>query len=165
MSDEQFPLEDMKNRISDILLEPEIRFCGLIDNTGELIVGDMKAGIVPFENDARRKQMFQELAHRVANRTGFDANLGRVKYSSSRREKVVTAVPVSISRRTRTGRPASRASTLPPRAFITRITGPLARFRRRASAEISTRTSGGSTGTGTPSSTTGTGRFGSPFMT
>jgi hypothetical protein len=33
--------------------------------------------------------MFQELAHRVANRTGFDANLGRVKYSSSRREKAV----------------------------------------------------------------------------
>lgn len=95
MSDEQFPLEDMKNRISDILLEPEIRFCGLIDNTGELIVGDMKAGIVPFENDARRKQMFQELAHRVANRTGFDANLGRVKYSSSRREKVVMmSIPV-----------------------------------------------------------------------
>ena len=95
MSDEQFPLEDMKNRISDILLEPEIRFCGLIDNTGELIVGDMKAGIVPFENDARRKQMFQELAHRVANRTGFDANLGRVKYSSSRREKVVMmSIPI-----------------------------------------------------------------------
>ncbi|MGY5152333.1 MAG: DUF6659 family protein [Candidatus Nitrosopumilus sp. bin_6a] len=95
MSDEQFPLEDMKNRISDILLEPEIRFCGLIDNTGELIIGDMKAGVVPFENDARRKQMFQELAHRVANRTGFDANLGRVKYSSSRREKVVMmSIPI-----------------------------------------------------------------------
>jgi hypothetical protein len=49
----------------------------------------MKKGIIPFENDARRRQMFQELAHRVANRKGFDANLGRVKYSSSRREKVV----------------------------------------------------------------------------
>jgi len=33
--------------------------------------------------------MFLQLAHRVANREGFDANLGRVKYSSSRREKVV----------------------------------------------------------------------------
>ena len=55
----------------------------------------MKAGVVPFENDARRKQMFQELAHRVANRTGFDANLGRVKYSSSRREKVVMmSIPI-----------------------------------------------------------------------
>jgi len=29
------------------------------------------------------------LAHRGANRQGFDSNLGRVKYSASRREKVV----------------------------------------------------------------------------
>ncbi len=86
---DDFPLEDVKNKIKDILLEDEIRFCGLIDSKGELVAGDMKSGIVPFENDERRKKMFQELAHRVANRAGFDANLGRVKYSSSRREKVV----------------------------------------------------------------------------
>ena len=89
MSDEKFPIEDIKNKIDNILLEPEIRFCGLIDSSGELVVGDMKAGLVPLVNDAERQKMFQELAHRVANRTGFDANLGRVKYSSSRREKVV----------------------------------------------------------------------------
>ncbi len=89
MSDKQFSVEDVKNKIKDILTEPEIRFCGLIDMTGQLIAGDFRNDVVPFENDARRKQMFQELAHRVANRQGFDANLGRVKYSSSRREKVV----------------------------------------------------------------------------
>ena len=89
MTDLELFIEEIKNKISNILLEPEIRFCGLIDSSGQLIVGDMKSGIIPFETDARRKQMFQELAHRVANRTGFDANLGRVKYSSSRREKVV----------------------------------------------------------------------------
>jgi len=89
MSDKQFSVEDIKNRIKNILAEPEIRFCGLIDSSGELIVGDFKRGVIPFENDKRRRQMFQELAHRVANRKGFDANLGRVKYSSSRREKVV----------------------------------------------------------------------------
>ncbi len=89
MPDKSFPLEEIKNNIKDILLEPEIRFCGLIDSSGELIAGDMKKGIIPFENDKRRRQMFQELAHRVANRKGFDAHLGRVKYSSSRREKVV----------------------------------------------------------------------------
>jgi hypothetical protein len=89
MTDSELFIEEIKNKISNILLEPEIRFCGLVDSSGQLIVGDMKSGIIPFETDARRKQMFQELAHRVANRTGFDANLGRVKYSSSRREKVV----------------------------------------------------------------------------
>ena len=89
MTNVELFIEEIKNKISNILLEPEIRFCGLIDSSGQLIVGDMKSGIIPFETDARRKQMFQELAHRVANRTGFDANLGRVKYSSSRREKAV----------------------------------------------------------------------------
>ena len=89
MTDSELFIEEIKNKISNILLEPEIRFCGLIDSSGQLITGDMKSGIIPFETDARRKQMFQELAHRVANRTGFDANLGRVKYSSSRREKAV----------------------------------------------------------------------------
>ncbi|AJW71692.1 DUF6659 family protein [Nitrosopumilus adriaticus] len=89
MTNEKFSIEDIKNKIKDILAEPEIRYCGLIDCKGELIAGDFKEGIIPFENDARRRQTFQELAHRVANRKGFDANLGRVKYSSSRREKVV----------------------------------------------------------------------------
>ena len=89
MSDKIFPIEEIKNKIKDILSEPEIRFCGLIDSSGQLIVGDFNSKTIPLENDQRRKQMFQELAHRVANRQGFDANLGRVKYSSSRREKVV----------------------------------------------------------------------------
>jgi len=89
MSDKPFSVIEIKNKIKDILSEPEIRFCGLIDSSGQLITGDFRSGVIPFENDARRRQMFQELAHRVANRQGFDANLGRVKYSSSRRENVV----------------------------------------------------------------------------
>ena len=89
MSDEQFPVEEIRNKIKDILSEPEIRFCGLIGGDGELVAGDFKEGIIPFETDKRRRQIFQELVHRVANRKGFDASLGRVKYSSSRREKVV----------------------------------------------------------------------------
>ena len=89
MLDKQFPIEEIKNNIKDILLEPEIRFCGLIDSSGELVAGDFGHETIPLENDERKRQMFQELAHRVANRKGFDANLGRVKYSASRRENVV----------------------------------------------------------------------------
>jgi hypothetical protein len=95
MSDDQFPVEEIRIKIKEILSEPEIRFCGLIDSSGELIAGDMGSEVIPLENDQRRRQMFQELAHRVANRKGFDANLGRVKYSSSRREKVVMmSIPI-----------------------------------------------------------------------
>jgi len=89
VADEQFPVEEIRNKIKDILSEPEIRFCGLIDSDGKLVAGNFKDGVIPFETDKKRRQMFQELAHRVANRKGFDASLGRVKYSSSRREKAV----------------------------------------------------------------------------
>lgn len=82
-------IDEIKKKIENILEEPEIRFCGLIDSSGELVAGDFKKGVVPLETDKQRRQMFQELAHRVANRQGFDSNLGRVKYSASRREKVV----------------------------------------------------------------------------
>jgi len=88
MSD-NFSIKDIKKKIESILEEPEIRFCGLIDSSGELIAGDFKKGVIPLETDKQRKQMFQELAHRVTNRHGFDSSLGRVKYSASRREKVV----------------------------------------------------------------------------
>lgn len=89
MSKKNFSTKDIQEKINDILAEPEIRFAGLIDSEGELVVGGFREGVIPFENDERRRQMFLQLAHRVANREGFDANLGRVKYSSSRREKVV----------------------------------------------------------------------------
>ncbi len=86
---QELPLEDIKNRIDIILQVPEIRFCGLIDSKGELVVGGFDEKSVPMLNVAQRRQLFQELAHRVANRQGFDADLGRVKYSSSRRENAV----------------------------------------------------------------------------
>jgi len=89
MTENKFSVEDVKKKIKSILEEPEVRFCGLIDSSGELVAGDFKKGVVPLETDKQRRQMFQELAHRVANRQGFDSNLGRVKYSASRREKVV----------------------------------------------------------------------------
>ena len=82
-------LDDIKKRMDDILLDSDIRFCGLIDSKGELIAGGFASSIIPMLNDKQRRQMYQELAHRVANRQGFDADLGRVKYSASRRENVV----------------------------------------------------------------------------
>ncbi|MHA7734659.1 DUF6659 family protein [Nitrosopumilus sp. S6] len=86
---EQFPIADIKKRIDDILSVPEIRFCGLIDGSGELLVGGFDSNSIPMLDDSQRRQLYQELAHRVTNRQGFDADLGRVKYSSSRRENAV----------------------------------------------------------------------------
>ena len=72
-----------------ILSLPEIRFAGIISEMGKLIAGGFKTGIVPLEDDSERQTLYMELALRVANRREFDSSMGRVKYSASRREKVV----------------------------------------------------------------------------
>ena len=72
-----------------ILQEPEIRFAGVINGMGRLVAGGFKEGISPLEDDAERQKMYMELALRVSMRKDFDYSLGPVKYSASRREKVV----------------------------------------------------------------------------
>lgn len=59
MADEQFPVEEIRNKIKDILSEPEIRFCGLIDSDGKLVAGDFKDGVIPFETDKKEDKCFR----------------------------------------------------------------------------------------------------------
>ena len=40
----EFSLDEIKKRMDDILLIPEIRFCGLIDPNGELVAGGFDSG-------------------------------------------------------------------------------------------------------------------------
>ena len=82
-------LEKCQKQCEKILSEPEIRFAGIISEMGKLIAGGFKTGIVPLEDDSERQTLYMELALRVANRREFDSSMGRVKYSASRREKVV----------------------------------------------------------------------------
>jgi len=83
-------LEKYQKQCEKILSEPEIRFAGIISEMGRLIAGGFKKGIVPLEDDSERQKLYMELALRVATRREFDSSMGRVKYSSARREKVVT---------------------------------------------------------------------------
>lgn len=76
-------------KINDILKEKEVRFVGIIDSEGNLLKECFRKGLVPFENDEEQKKIFQELAVRVSTRKKFDYSMGRVKYSASRREKLV----------------------------------------------------------------------------
>jgi len=72
-----------------LLQEPEIRFAGLIDSMGHLVAGGMKKGLTPLEDQEDRHKMFMELILRVSTRQEFDSTMGKVKYSASRREKLV----------------------------------------------------------------------------
>ncbi len=89
MSNENEGAKDFTKKCKDILEDPEVRFCGLINSEGSKITGGFAAGIEPYEEDEDMKKIYLELSHRVSRRKAFDSSLGRVKYSSSRREKVV----------------------------------------------------------------------------
>ena len=71
------------------LKEPQVRFAGVLDPMGNLIAGGFKDGIKPLEDETEIRKMFMEVALRVTTRSEFDQSLGEVKYSASRRKKVV----------------------------------------------------------------------------
>ncbi len=81
--------EKIDEKLVDVMADQEIRFAGFIDSKGDLIKGKFRKDVVPFEDEEEQKKIFQDLAKRVAARKRFDHSMGPVKYSSSRREKLV----------------------------------------------------------------------------
>ena len=78
-----------KQKLDDIFSEKEIRFAGFVNRKGDLEEGKFREDIVPFENDEEQQRIFRELALRISIRKKFDYSMGAVKYSASRREKLV----------------------------------------------------------------------------
>ena len=76
-------------KLDKIISEKEIRFAGFINFKGELMESKFRQDIIPFENDEEQQKVFRELAVRISTRKKFDHSMGAVKYSSSRREKLV----------------------------------------------------------------------------
>jgi hypothetical protein len=78
-----------KQKLDGIFSEKEIRFAGFVNRKGDLEEGKFREDIVPFENDEEQQRIFRELALRISTRKKFDYSMGAVKYSASRREKLV----------------------------------------------------------------------------
>ena len=78
-----------KQKLDEIFSEKEIRFAGFVNMKGDLEEGKFREDIVPFENDEEQQRIFRELALRISTRKKFDYSMGPVKYSASRREKLV----------------------------------------------------------------------------
>jgi len=87
--DNEIPERLFKQKLYEIISEKEIRFAGFVNMQGELVKGQFREGVVPFENDEEQKKTFRELALRISTRKKFDYSMGAVKYSASRREKLV----------------------------------------------------------------------------
>jgi len=87
--------EKFQEKCDRLLEQEEIRFAGLINDVGRLVVGDFKEGIMPLADNTEMQKMYMELALRVAMRKEFDYTLGDVKYCASRREKaVMISIPI-----------------------------------------------------------------------
>jgi hypothetical protein len=85
----EIPERLFKQKLDEILSEQEIRFAGFVNMQGDFVEGQFREDVVPFENDEEQKRIFRELAVRISSRKNFDFSMGAVKYSASRREKLV----------------------------------------------------------------------------
>ena len=85
----EIPESLFKQKVDRIISEKEIRFVGFVNLQGDLVKGRFREDVVPFENDEEQQRVFRELALRISTRKKFDYSMGAVKYSASRREKLV----------------------------------------------------------------------------
>jgi hypothetical protein len=88
-----------ESKCSQLTKEKEIRFAGIIDESGKLIAGGFKEGLTPFENNENKLDDFMEFASRVSLRKEFDKTLGPINYLAARRDRLVLiSFPFPISR-------------------------------------------------------------------
>ncbi|MDH3735753.1 MAG: hypothetical protein OEQ94_01875 [Nitrosopumilus sp.] len=76
-------------KCTKLLQEPEIRFAGIVDKTGQLVAGGFKEGISPYEGDETRLQSFFEFVSKASIRKKYDESLGPINYLAARRDKAV----------------------------------------------------------------------------
>jgi len=86
-SESSFQLYDEKCK--DLLKEPEIRFAGIINKQGRLVLGGFKEGLAPYENDETKLQAFYNFVSKASIRKEFDESLGPINYIAARRDKAV----------------------------------------------------------------------------
>ena len=81
--------EDYNEKCNKILEINSIRFAALIDESGKILAGGLREGVKMKLNGDELDSVLKEIAKRVSKRKKHDSELGRVKYSASRREDVV----------------------------------------------------------------------------
>lgn len=78
----------MQRLCDNVLGLDNIRFAGLVSNHGNLYAGGFKEGIIPYEDDEKRRLMYMRFALESCLRSDFDDSFGTFRYSTVQREKV-----------------------------------------------------------------------------
>ena len=89
MNEQNLNLDEYDDKCKKILEDSEILFAGLLDGLGTLLAGGYKQGTCSSLTDEPHQTICTELASRVTKREKFNSELGHVKYSASRRDRVV----------------------------------------------------------------------------
>lgn len=82
----QYDLSVLCNGIFEV--DEKIRFVGIIDQMGKLVVGDMKKGLSSLERDDGSIRLYLSYAINNILRQDFDNVFGKVLYTFSEREKI-----------------------------------------------------------------------------
>lgn len=94
----EFSFQLYEEKCKILLNEPEIRFAGIINKNGELVLGGFKDGLIPYENDETKLQAFFNFVSKASIRKEFDESLGPLNYIAARRDKaVLVSFPFPIS--------------------------------------------------------------------
>ena len=76
-------------RCKDLLDEDGVRFAGIINETGNLIYGGFKKGLLPLESDPKKLDSFMKFVSEISLRKEYQDSLGPINYLIARRDKIV----------------------------------------------------------------------------
>jgi Family of unknown function (DUF6659) len=87
------------DKCKKLLEEDDIRFAGIINESGTLVSGGFKKEITPLEVDETRLKSFMEFVSKVSIRKEYDQTLGPINYLAARRDKaVLVSFPFPVSK-------------------------------------------------------------------
>ena len=97
MSETNYQVYDEK--CEKMLNEEQIRFAGIINESGHLVSGGFKKEITPLEEDKEKLKSFMEFVSKVSIRKEYDKTLGPINYLAARRDKaVLVSFPFPVSK-------------------------------------------------------------------
>ena len=91
--------QNYAEKCQKMLGEDEIRFAGIINESGHLVSGGFKKEIIPLEDDKEKLKSFMEFVSKVSIRKEYDETLGPINYLAARRDKaVLVSFPFPVSK-------------------------------------------------------------------
>lgn len=81
--------QSLEQACQEMLHMPGIRFVGIINQMGHLMVGGFKYGVKPLTTDETRSILFMQLVLEVNMRSELDDVLGPIDYIAAKRGKVM----------------------------------------------------------------------------